>query len=83
MAELAAEVSAQSRKEITYTSLPAEEYTKILIQAGLPEPFAAIVADSDLAAERGDLTTTSTDLRDLIGRPTTSLADAVTQALKN
>lgn len=83
MDELAAEVSAQSGQQITYANLPAEEYTKILIQAGLPEPYAAILADSDLAIERGDLTTTSTDLRDLIGRPTTSLADAIAQALKN
>lgn len=82
MTELAAEVSAQSGRQITYTSLPAEEYAKALIQAGLPEPYAAILADSDLAVERGDLTTTSTDLRELIGRPTTSLADAVAQALK-
>lgn len=83
MAELAAEVSAQSGKQISYTDLPAEEYTKILVQAGLPEPFAAILADSDVAIRRGDLTSTRTDLRDLIGRPTTTLADAVALALKD
>jgi NAD(P)H dehydrogenase (quinone) len=83
MAELAAEVSARSGKQIAYTNLPAEEFAKVLLQAGLPEPLAAILADSDVAIARGDLTTTSTDLRDLIGRPTTSLADAVAEALKN
>jgi NAD(P)H dehydrogenase (quinone) len=83
MAELAAEVSARSGKQIAYTNLPAEEYAKVLLQAGLPEPLAAILADSDVAVARGDLTTTSTDLRDLIGRPTTSLAEAVAEALKN
>lgn len=83
MAELAAEVSARSGKQVAYTNLPAEEYSKVLVQAGLPEPFAAVLADSDVAIERGDLTTTRTDLHDLIGRPTTSLADAVALALKN
>jgi NAD(P)H dehydrogenase (quinone) len=82
MAELAAEVSARSGKHVAYSNLPADEYTKILVQAGLPGPFAAILADSDVAIERGDLTTTRTDLRDLIGRPTTSLGEAVTLALK-
>jgi NAD(P)H dehydrogenase (quinone) len=83
MAELAAEISARSGKQIAYTNLPAEEYAQILLQAGLPEPLTAILADSDIAVARGDLTSASTDLRDLIGRPTTSLADAVAEALKN
>lgn len=83
LAELAAEVSARSGKQIVYTNLPRDEYSKVLLQAGLPEPFAAILADSDVAIERGDLTTTRTDLRDLIGRPSTSLRDAVAEALKN
>jgi NAD(P)H dehydrogenase (quinone) len=83
MAELAAEVSSRSGKQIAYTNLPAEEYTKVLVRAGLPQPYAAVLADSDVAIERGDLTTTRTDLRDLIGRPTTALGDAVAEALKD
>jgi NAD(P)H dehydrogenase (quinone) len=82
MAELAAEVSDRSGQQIAYTDLPAGEYEKVLVQAGLPQPYAAVLADSDVAIARGDLTTDSTSLRELIGRPTTGLADAVALALK-
>ncbi|WP_309573479.1 hypothetical protein [Deinococcus sp.] len=40
-----------------------------------------MLADSDAAIARGELTTDSGDLRRLIGRPTTSLPDAVAAAL--
>jgi len=83
MAELAEEVSRRTGRQVVSTDLPAEEYTKVLVQAGLPEPYAAVLADSDVAIGRGDLTTDRTDLRDLIGRPTTTLADAVAAALKD
>jgi hypothetical protein len=46
------------------------------------KPFAAVLADSDLAVARGDLATTSRDLHNLLGRPTASLADQVAIALK-
>jgi NAD(P)H dehydrogenase (quinone) len=80
---LAAEISTQTGKEIAYTDLPAEEYVKVLVGAGLPEAFAGVLADSDLGVARGELATSSRDLPELIGRPTTSLADAVADALKS
>ncbi|HET9516866.1 MAG TPA: SDR family oxidoreductase [Actinoplanes sp.] len=83
MSRLAAEVSAQAGTPISYTDVPTGEYVKVLVGAGLPQPYAEILADSDQAIARGDLTTTSRDLRNLIGRPTTSLADAVATALKD
>lgn len=82
MAELAAEVSAQSGQEIAYRDLPAEEYQAALVAAGLPEPVAAMLVDWDLGVARGDLFTASDDLSRLIGRPTTSLATAVAAALR-
>jgi NAD(P)H dehydrogenase (quinone) len=82
MSELAAEVAAQTGKPIGYQDLPAEQYTQILVGAGLPEAFAQVLAGSDVAITRGELFTTSTDLPDLIGRPTTPLADAVALGLK-
>ncbi|MEU5942286.1 SDR family oxidoreductase [Micromonospora sp. NPDC047548] len=82
MAELAAEISRQSGTEVVYRDLPAEEYTKVLVAAGLPEPYAATLAECDLGIARGELTTDSGDLRRLAGRPTTTLADAVAVALK-
>ncbi len=82
MAQLAAEVAAQSGKPVRYQDVPAEEYTKILVGVGLPEAYAALVADSDVGIARGDLSTTSDDLHRLIGRSTTSLTDAVAAAVK-
>lgn len=77
LSELAGEVSAASGKPVTYTDLPAEKYTQVLVEAGLPEPYAAILADSDLGIARGDLLVTSGDLSALLGRPTTPLREAV------
>lgn len=81
MTELAAEVSARSGKPVAYQDLPAEEYTRALVAAGLPEPVAAMLADNDLAVARGELFTDSGHLSTLIGRPTTPLARAVSAAL--
>lgn len=80
MAELAAEISAAAGKHISYQDLPAQEYAGMLAGFGVPEAFAEILADSDLGIARGDLLVTSGDLRKLIGRPATSLAEAVRAA---
>ena len=80
LSELAGEVSAASGKPVTYKDLPAEQYTQVLVDAGLPEPYAAILADSDLGIARGDLLVTSGDLSALLGRPTTPLREAVQAA---
>lgn len=80
--ELAAEISKQTGREIFYRDLPVEQYAQALIGAGLPEPFAHILADADLGLKRGDLLTNSGDLSRLTGRPTTTLEDAVASALK-
>lgn len=80
MAELAAEISAAAGKHISYQNLPAQEYAGMLAGFGVPEAFAEILADSDLGIARGDLLVSSGDLRKLIGRPATSLAEAVRSA---
>lgn len=82
MAELAAEVSRQAGKPIAYNNLPAQQYQGVLVGAGVPGPFAEILADSDVGASRGELNDGSGDLRRLIGRQTTSLKDAVAVAFK-
>ena len=81
MSDLAAEVTRQSGTEVVYRDLPAEEYARALEEAGLPGPYAAVLADSDEGAAEGHLYVESGDLRRLIGRPTTPLADAVAAAL--
>jgi NAD(P)H dehydrogenase (quinone) len=80
LSELAGAVSAASGKPVTYTDLPAEKYTQVLVEAGLPESYAAVLADSDLGIARGDLLVTSGDLSALLGRPTTPLREAVQAA---
>ncbi|MFC7848002.1 SDR family oxidoreductase [Arthrobacter sp. NPDC057388] len=83
LSELAGEVSAASGQSVTYKNLPAEEYAQVLVGAGLPEPYAAILADSDLGIARGDLLVTSGDLSALLGRPTTPLREAVRAAAES
>jgi NAD(P)H dehydrogenase (quinone) len=82
MAELAAEVSRRVGRTIVYRDLPPAEYEAVLIGAGLPAFYAKALADSDLGVARGELDDASGDLRRLIGRPTTPLADAVAAALR-
>ncbi len=79
--ELAAEVSRQSGKGVVYKDLPPAEYVGVLVGAGVPKPFAEILADSDVGAATGALFDDSGTLRRLIGRPTTPLADAVARAV--
>ncbi|GAB7042678.1 MULTISPECIES: NAD(P)H-binding protein [Catenuloplanes] len=82
LAELAAEVTAQSGTQVVYRDLPADEFEKALAGFGMPAPVAALFADVDVNIARGALNTGSGDLSRLIGRPTTPLADAVAAALK-
>ncbi|TQJ35072.1 SDR family oxidoreductase [Arthrobacter sp. SLBN-122] len=80
MADLASEISAATGKTISYNDLPADDYVGLLTGVGVPEAFAEILADSDLGIARGDLLVSTGDLRKLIGRPTTSLRQAVRSA---
>jgi NAD(P)H dehydrogenase (quinone) len=82
LAEFAAMVSAVTGKPIAYTDLRVDELAEVLIGAGLPAEVANVVADADLGLGRGELFTDSGDLSRLIGRPTTSLASAVADALR-
>jgi NAD(P)H dehydrogenase (quinone) len=81
--ELAAEVSKQAGKAIAYTNLSPEQYKNVLVGAGMPSPYTDILVDADVGASRGELDGASGDLRRLIGRPSTSLRDAIEAALKN
>jgi NAD(P)H dehydrogenase (quinone) len=81
-AEYAAEIAKQTGKEIGYNSVPVETYVGILTGAGVPEPFAVILAGVDVSTEKGELAVTSGDLSRLTGRPTTPIADSIAAALK-
>ncbi|WP_418063424.1 NmrA family NAD(P)-binding protein [Pimelobacter simplex] len=80
LAELAATVSEVTGQQVAYADVPAAELVATLTGAGVPQPFAEILADADLGLARGDLYVSPTDLETLLGRPATSLADALRAA---
>ena len=80
MKELAETVSDVTGTDVSYTHLPAGELTNVLVGAGLPEPYAAIIADANLGLGRGELHVEPTDLEALLGRPATSLPDVLRAA---
>lgn len=82
MAELAAEVTRQSGREVVYRDLPQAEYAALLTKFGVPEVFAAMLAERDVAISRDEFVVGSGELARIIGRPTTTAADAVSAALK-
>lgn len=79
--DFAAEITAATGTTVVYKDLPAAEYVAMLSSVGLPEAFAEILADSDQGLRRGDLLVKGDDLRTLIGRPTTTPAEAIRSAL--
>ncbi|MEV3928742.1 SDR family oxidoreductase [Streptomyces sp. NPDC049944] len=81
LAEYAATVAAATGREITYNDVPAAVHQEILVGAGVPEPFAAILVDVDEAISRDLLAGTSGDLARLTGRPSTPLAETVAAAV--
>jgi NAD(P)H dehydrogenase (quinone) len=81
LAELAAEITRQSGKQVSYTDLGEEKYAEMLIGVGVPAAAAAILADSDSAASRGALFVEPTHLEQLLGRPVTPLATAIRNSL--
>ena len=82
LAEFAAELSRQSGKQIPYVNLPESEFKAALVGAGLPEPLAGLLADSDAGASKGGLFDDKRQLSALIGRPTSPLAALIQAALK-
>jgi len=82
LTDLAAEISRQTGKNIPYKNLPEAEYAGILKSFGLPEGIAAAIAGWDVSASKGDLFDDSKLISKLIGKPTTSLAQCVKEALK-
>lgn len=81
LADLAAEVSRQSGREIAYVNLSEADYAAALVKAGLPEGLSAAIAGWDVGASQGALYDDGKVLSGLIGRPTTPLADVVKAAL--
>lgn len=81
LAEFAAELSKQAGQSIPYVNLPEADFKAALVGAGLPEPLAGLLADSDTGAANGGLFDDQRQLSHLIGRPTTALAALIKAAL--
>ena len=81
LGEFAAELSHQAGRTIPYVDLPEADYRDALLGAGLPGFLAELLADSDTGASKGALFDAGRQLSQLIGRPTTPLAEVVKAAL--
>jgi NAD(P)H dehydrogenase (quinone) len=81
LADYAAEIARQSGRPVEYKDLPEADYKAALVSIGLPEAFAALLADSDAKAAKGALYDGSRQLSVLIGRPTTPVTQSVAAAL--
>jgi NAD(P)H dehydrogenase (quinone) len=78
-ADLAAELSRATGREITYVDLPSDEHAKLLTQAGLPEPVVGLLVALDSNTKDGLLAETTPDLRTLIGRPSAPIGVTVAE----
>ncbi|WP_425102151.1 NAD(P)H-binding protein [Tropicibacter sp. S64] len=81
LAEFAAEISRLSGKDIPYVNMTGPEYAGALLGAGLPEPVAQMLANSDEGAAQGGLYSGSGDLSRLIGRGTTPWQETLKAAI--
>jgi NAD(P)H dehydrogenase (quinone) len=82
-AELAAVLSTLTGQGVAYKSISPAEHHELLLAAGLPRVAADLFVDTYTGIADGELADTTGDLRALIGRPTTSLADAVAAMLSS
>nr|WP_321405774.1 SDR family oxidoreductase [uncultured Carboxylicivirga sp.] len=81
MSDFATEISRQTGKDIPYINLPVDEYAQALMQSGMPESYAQFLAGTHIATENGDLFDDSHHLSTLIGRPTKTLRNVISDAL--
>lgn len=79
--QLAAEIGAVAGKPVTYRNLPAAEFRQFLVDQGTPAEVAGFVAALEQNIADGTLGHTPGDLRTLIGRPTTPVADTIKAVL--
>lgn len=82
LSDLTAQLSKLSGKPVVYQNLSEADFKAALQGAGLPEPFAALLANSDVGASKGGLFDDSRQLSTLIGRPTTPLAESLRALLQ-
>lgn len=82
MAEFAAEVSRQSGRTVAYQDMSPASYAEALEGLGLPQPVAAMIADSSFQASTDTLFDEGRAMSALIGRRTTPIAETIASAIK-
>lgn len=82
LSEFAAMLSRISGKAVAYVNAEETAFKAALVQAGLPEAFAAVLANSDANAAEGTLYSDSKDLSGLLGRPTEPMEETIRKALE-
>lgn len=63
--------------DVEYVNQPVDEYQATLESFGLPAEVAGMFAGMEPVIEKGALYSESTDLQDLIGRPSASVSEAL------
>jgi len=81
LADLAAEISRQTGRNIPYVDMSVADYAKALAGFGLPEGLAQAIAGWGPGIAQGALFDEDRELSRLIGRATTPMAESVRQAL--
>lgn len=81
LAGFAEALASASGKPVKYQDLAPAAFEAALLEAGLPQGLAALLAESDAGAARGGLFDEGRQLSRLIGRPTTPLAKLIGAAL--
>lgn len=74
---IAAAIGEVVGREVSYVDQSEAEFAVTLEDAGTPGPLAQWVAAMDTAIASGALDSDSTDLQDLLGRPSTGLVEAL------
>lgn len=82
LADLAAEISKQTGKNIPYNNLPEAEYAGILAGFGIPKDLAEAIAGWDTSISKGDLFNDSKQLSTLTGKTTSTINEVVAEASK-
>lgn len=72
--ELAAAIAVVAGKPVAHVPLPPSGYREALIGAGLPAGIADLLVSFEVASARGELDVVSSAVRDLTGRPPSSVA---------
>ncbi|QJU57161.1 NAD(P)H-binding protein [Sphingomonas sp. AP4-R1] len=81
LSDVAAALGEASGRTVEYRDLPESGYREALIGAGLPDGFAAALAEYSAKAAGGILADGSRTLSGLIGRPTETIRATVLRAL--